>query len=1298
MHVPKFTLEVPGGFRLYHSGALVELPNRKLACLLTYLACVAPQPQSRERLANLLWGAHSDARARHNLRQALSRLRQMLGPDVIMNVGETVVLARDAIACDAVRFDALLRENTAASIAAAAEIYAGAFLEGVAVSETAWNEWLLRERDRLSERAIGAIVAHGESALTSGNAESAMRCGRRAIAFDNFREDAHRLVLKGLSAAGRNSEALRHYQDLAAFLKTELNAAPAEETSLLAAALGQGRPSAGSTAPMAEAIPVAPPQRNIRLDGAERRQVTVLVCNAATAASLHPASVDPEDIRHPLSSFRRVAADIVASFGGCITSSLGNSVQACFGYPEAHEQDAVQAARAGIAIIEAVQDGGAASGPVLQARVGIAVGLVVIGEGPGPDGRAHPVVIGEAPTQALQLQGLAAPGEIIVSRETRLLLDPTFELRPIQAVSLRGTTQPLEAWLVDGERGEIHSPNARNGDMPPPLVGRQEEFELLRRRWDQAKRGQGRVVLISGEPGIGKSCIAEHLLAALGEDEPAGLRYFCSPHHAMRPLHPYIRQVENSAGLSSAGSPAEKLDRLAAWIKTISTNVTRDVALMGELLMLPPDERYPALKQAPQQKRELVMTAYSEWLAGLAARRPVVVLFEDIHWIDPTSLDLLDRTITQIAHLPVLLIATFRPEHKPAWVGQPHVSLLHLNRLGRRDSAAIINEVACDKPLPALIVDRIIDRTDGVPLFIKELSRHMLESGLLNETANGHALEGRMPPLSIPTKLRVVLSVRLERLGTARELALIGAVIGRRFSRELVAAVLDAESADLDEALGRLVASGLVSRRGTPPDDSYAFTHALVHDAAYDMILKDERRRLHSRIADILIDRFSAHADGPPEIVAHHLSRAGRAGEAADYWAAAARSAHARWANRESAEFFELALSAIDALPRTPATLQSAIDLRFEMKNALTPLGEFDRIIDHLREARILIDQLEDPQRLCQFNVHMCQTLGFSGKSHEAVAFGQEGKRLAESRNDSRLLIEATVFLAMAYFTVVDYRQAERLFLEVLQLLENEPSGKRFALAGFPGITAGAYLTRINAVRGEFEQGILYGETAVRQAEDLAQPYSLSISIWCLADLHLTRGDIARAVELFERGLALSRQWDLPFLAAGHSASLGYAYALTNRADEGLPLLEQAMTVFEKMRHQLALSLFLVPLGEAYVMAGRFGQAGDLARRTLKLAQESGHRGSETGSLYILADVAMRTDSLDEAELQYRDALALAEDLGMRPLMARCRQGLANVRARRSEPEKARIDLAAATAMYRDMGMGFWLRQLEASI
>jgi DNA-binding SARP family transcriptional activator/class 3 adenylate cyclase len=1294
---PSFTLRVLGGFHLSLSGVSIKIPTRKLACLLTYLACAAPAPQRREKLADLLWGAQGEERARHNLRQALLRLRTLLGYEAITSLGDAVFLTPGAFECDVVRFEDLLAENSLASIAAAADLYGGPLLEDVSVGDLAWNEWLLRERDRLSERAVGAIVAQGESGLTAGDAERAIQCGRRAIAIDNFREDAHRLVLKGLAAAGRNSEALRRYQGLVTLLKAELDAEPDTETRRLAQALGGGSffpQGSADSAPRSDPPPAAAPQPSAGgqetawLEGAERRQMTVLVCNVEPAAS-HPAPADPEDMRAFILAFHQAAADTVASFGGRLIGSPGNAVQALFGYPEAREQDAVQAVRAGMALVQAVEALGVASGGPLRTSVGVAAGLVVV---EGSEWGGEPVVIGEAPALARRLQTLAPPGGIVVSRETRPLLAGRFELRPSEAVSPRGATRAFEAWLVYGETDEG---GGAEDDTPVPRVGRQEELDLLLRRWEQVRQGEGRVVLLSGEPGIGKSFIAQHLIAALDGDQPAHLRYFCSPHHTMRPFHPYIGQVERSAGLSSAGGAAEKLDRLAALIEPASTDVVRDVALLAELLALPPDERYPARGETPQQKRELVMTAHLQMLEGLAAQRPVVALFEDIHWIDPTSLDLLDRTIARIAHLPVLVIATFRPEFQLAWVGQPHVTLLHLNRLGRRESAALINQVCRDHPPPGPIVDQIIDRADGVPLFLTELSKHLLESGLLNENQEGAAVPGPPPSLSMPMTLQAALSVRLEGLGAAKRLALIGSTIGRQFSRELIAAIVEPDFPQLDEALHRLTASGLVSRRGAPPNATYVFAHVLGRDAAYALNLKNQRRRLHSKIADVLIDRFFAHPEGSPEIVAHHLSQAGRTGEAAVYWVKAGRAAQARWANRECADFFDLALDAIDETARGPETLRQAIDLRFEMKNALIPLGEFDRIIAHLREARILIDQLGDPQRLCQFQVHMCQVLGLSGKSDDAITFGQDAERLARSLGDTRLLVEATVLLAIAHFTVTDYQQAEPLFLQVLQLLETVPRSERFALAGSPQVTARAFLTRIKTLHGEFEQGIRHGETGVREAESLEHPYNLALSIWCLADLHLARGDIAYSVNLLERGLAVSRQWDLPFLAAGYSASLGYAHSLTDRADEGLPLLEQAMGVFEAMRHQLALSLFRVLLGEAYVLGGRLDQASTLARDALKLAQASVQRSGEVGFLRILADISERTGRLEEAEAQYREAGALAEGLGMRPLAARCRQGLASVYARMANQKKARDELAAATAMYRDMGVGFWLGRLD---
>ncbi len=1315
---PSFTLRVLGRFQLSRSGVPLEIPTRKLACLLTYLACTAPLPQSREKLADLLWGAHTEDRARHNLRQALSRLRALLGRDAILSSGDTVLLARGAFDCDVVRFDALLEEGSIDARAAAADLYGGSLLEDVSVTDATWTAWLLSERARLSERAVGTIVALGERELASGHADLAMAGGQRAIAIDNFREDAHRLVLKSFIASGRNAEALRHYQNLVALLKADLGAEPDAETRLLADARGQRRVSSGPAyadgrgseaawpdAARGDAVAPVPDDGLVprgraadpeaeRLDGAQRRQVTILVCSAKPTAQ-HPAPTDPEDVRALVVAFHDAAAEAVASFGGVVIARPGHSVHACFGYPQTREQDAVQATRAGIALVEAVQRLGAASGTPLQASVGIAAGLVVVEPGLDPGGEGAPVMIGEAPALALQLQALATPGEIIVSSETRPFLEPRFELRPSGAIRLRGIAPPLTAWIVAGETDDVAGPGGRGEEARTPLIGRREEFDLLLRRWEQAKQGQGRVVLLSGEPGIGKSYLAEHLLAAVAKDRPVKLKYFCSPHYAIRPFHPYIRQVERGAGLAQAWNPAEKLDRLAALVGPTSADVTRDVALLADLLSLPADERYPQRAETPQQKRDLVMTAYLELLQGLSAQQPVVLLFEDIHWIDPTSLDLLDRTISRLADLPVLLIATCRPEHQPVWVGQPHVTLLHLSRLGREDSTAVIDDVARDTPLPRALVGRIAERADGVPLFLRELSKHVVESRLLEEAPAGAA--ARAPsPLAIPRTLQAALSVRLEGLGAAKAVALVGSVIGRSFSRELVAAVVGGRALDLDDALYRLTASGLVSRRGAPPNPTYAFTHALGRDAAYGMILKDQRRRLHSKIADVLIDRFSAGPEGLPEVVAYHLSEAGRTGEAVDYWVAASLSARARWANRECAAFLDLALRAVEDLPRTPETLRQAIDLRFEMKNALTPLGTFGRIIDTLLEAQGLIDQLDDGRRRCQLQVHMCQVLGLSGKAGEAIPFGRDAARLARSLGDPRLLVEATVFLATAHFTVTDYEEAERLFLRVLRLLEDVPPGERFALAGAPEITARMFLTGTNAVRGRFEQGIQYGEAALRQAEDLQQPYSLGLSIWCLADLHLTRGDVSQAVALLERGLAVARQWDLPILAAAHSGSLGYAYALTNRTDEGLPLLEQAVSDFEAMRHQFGLSLFRVPLGEAYVLGGRLDDAADLARKALALARNGGQPGGEAGSLHILADVAAHAGDFDQAEMQYREALSLAEGLGMRPLAARCRHGLATLNAGRDDTRAAAHDFAAATAMYRDMGMAFWLERLDA--
>jgi class 3 adenylate cyclase/DNA-binding SARP family transcriptional activator len=847
---PRFGLSLLGGFELTGPDGVVDLPSKKLAGLLAYLACTTPRPQSREKLSALLWGSHFDAQAKQNLRQALSRLRKVLGDDALESDGEVVSLNAAAVLCDVSRFEILVREGSRDALSAAADLYRGRFIDDVTVNEEGWNEWLTGERERLLDLALGAMMGLGEQELAVGRAGHALKAGQRAIALNNMREDAHRLIVQALAATGRKAEALKHYQDLVALLKRELNTEPDAATRSLVAELRTTEPSSSPAVKIeTSALPqpdrlsiVVLPVGNMRRDheeqsadnpaadgdaavsavavrsgSPERRQLTIMVCNMVGSVPLS-GRLDPEDMHDQIAAFHKVVADVVAQFDGFVAQHLSDGVLVYFGYPAAHEHDTEQAVRAGLAILEAVGTLKASCNMSLQARAGIATGLVVVGEHLGAGDKRQHAAIGETPDLAARLQAMASPGEVVIAASTRRLVGRMFDCRALDAIEVKGLPQPVEAWQVRRETAGVSRFEARRTGELSPLMGRQEEIELLLRRWGQAKVGEGRVVLLSGEPGIGKSRIAESLLAAREGEPHARLRYFCSPHQTHSPLYPFIAQLERAASFKSGSSARAKLDRLEALLKPAAKNVPRDLALIADLLSVPVDERYPALAVSPTQKREMTLTAILDQLDGVAARSPVLIVFEDAHWIDPTSLDLLDRTVARVANLPVLLVVTGRPELQPSWIGQPHVTMLTLSRLGRRDSAGILDGVTKGKVLPETVVEQILAHTDGVPLFIEELTSTLLESGVLRETADGYLLDGPLPPLAIPSTLQDSLVARLDRLGSVKDVAQIGAAIGREFSHELIAAVSAFAPMDLDAALERLTASGLISRRGMPPD------------------------------------------------------------------------------------------------------------------------------------------------------------------------------------------------------------------------------------------------------------------------------------------------------------------------------------------------------------------------------------------------------------------------------------------------------------------------------------------------
>ncbi len=674
---PAFRLALLGRFELTGPQGIVDLPSRKLAGLLAYLACTAPRPQPREKLSALLWGSHFDAQAKQNLRQALYRLRKMLGHDAIEGDGEVVSLNAAVICCDVGRFEALVHEGSRDALSAAADLYRGQLVDDVALGEEGWNEWLAGERERLFELALGAMVELGEQELAAGRAEHALKAGQRAIALDTMREDAHRLIVQALAATGRKAEALKHYQDLALLLERELSTEPDAATRALVAELRSTQPPIGSppVTKVAEPAPPRPDRPSIavvpfanvskgpeqevnaespaargeeassavaaRSRSPERRQLTVMVCTMVGSMSLS-ARLDPEDMHDLIAAFRNLVADVVARFDGFVAQNLGDGVLVYFGYPAAHEHDAEQAVRAGLAILDAVGTLKAAS-VALQASAGIATGLVVVGEQLATGDTRQHVAIGETPDLAARLHAAAAPGEVVIAAGTRRLVGRLFDCCALPAIDVKGRPQPVEAWQVRGEAAGVSRFEARRTGALTPLVGRQEEIDRLLRRWDQARLGEGRVVLLSGEPGIGKSRIAENLLARLEGEPHARLRYFCSPHHADSPLYPFIAQLEHAAGFEPGSDVGAKLDKLTALLEPTATNLPRDVALIAELLGVATDGRYPALAVSPQQKREMTLTALLDQLDGVAAQRPVLIVLEDAHWIDPTSLDLLDE-------------------------------------------------------------------------------------------------------------------------------------------------------------------------------------------------------------------------------------------------------------------------------------------------------------------------------------------------------------------------------------------------------------------------------------------------------------------------------------------------------------------------------------------------------------------------------------------------------------------------------------------------------------------------------
>ena len=982
-------------------------------------------------------------------------------------------------------------------------------------------------------------------------------------------------------------------------------------------------------------------------DSAERRQVTVLFSDLVGSTALS-ARMDPEDLREVISAYQTCVAETVGRLGGFIAKFMGDGVLVYFGYPHAHEDDAERAVRAGLELVAAVS--GLKTHALLQTRIGIATGLVVVGDLIGSGASQEQAIVGETPNLAARLQGVAEPNSVVIANSTRKLVGNLFELEDLGSQELKGIAGPVRAWAALRPASVESRFEAMHASALTELVGREEELELLLRRWSRAKTGEGQVVLLSGEPGIGKSRLTAALLERLATEPHTRLRYFCSPQHTDSALYPIISQMERAAGFAHDDTAKAKLDKLDTLLAQ-SFTPRQDAALIAEMLSLPNDGRYPTLELAAQQRRQKTLEALTAQLEALSRSNPVLMIFEDVHWIDPTSLEALGRTVARIRTLSALLIITYRPEFAPPWIGQPHVTALTINRLGDWEIAAMIDLVTGNKALPASIRLDIIERTDGIPLFVEEMTKAVLEA---ESQGDAQQTAAAIPPsaLAVPASLHASLMARLDRLGSAKDVAQIGAAIGRECSHPLLAAVVAEPEAELQSALDRLMTAGLLFRQGAPPHATYLFKHALVQDAAYGSLLREPRRALHARIAETLESQFSEVAENQPELLARHCSEAGLIEKAAGLWGKAGQRSLARSALIEAIGQLTRALGLIAALPATKTMRRDQINLQVALANALmhtkgyaTPetkaaLGEARSLIE---KAEALGEPPDDPLLLFSILYGFWATnfVGYNGDALRELAL--QSLALAEKQTATGPLLVAHRLMGSSLSTTGDLVEGRTHLDKAIALYdraEDSPLATRFGQD--VGVVTLSWRSWTAWVLGYPEAALADADIAVKNAREIGHAPTLIYALLFGSSTHAFCGNYATARALSYELVALAGEKGASFWEAHAMTNQGCLLALTGDVADPVDMITSALSTYQSTGATVFVPWYASTLAGAYAKLGQFNDAWRCIREALTAVETTKERWCEAEVHRIAAEIALKSAQSDRAEANFQRALSVA--------------------------------------------------------
>jgi TOMM system kinase/cyclase fusion protein len=1036
-------------------------------------------------------------------------------------------------------------------------------------------------------------------------------------------------------------------------------------------------------------LPAKPPTS---ASDAERRQLTVLFCDLVDSTSL-AGQLDPEDLREVVRAYQQTCAEVIRRFDGHIAQYLGDGLLVYFGYPHAHEDDAQRAVRTGLGIVEAI---GALNtrlepdkGIRLAVRLGMHTGLVVVGEMGGRERQEH-LALGETPNIAARLQALAAHNTVVISAATARLVEGYFAVQPLGAQPLKGVAYPIEILRVLGTSAAQSRLEAMAPRGHTPLVGREEEVALLRQRWAQVQDGLGQVVLLSGEAGIGKSRLVQVLREQIVGASATRIECHCSPHAQHSAFYPVITHLERALALAHDDTPDEKLHKLETALAQSAFSLPEIAPLFAALLSLPTPTHYPPPTLTPQRQRQKTLEALLAWLMQETDTHPVLFVMEDLHWVDPSTLEFLNLVVDQGPTARLLTVLTCRPGFQSPWGLRAHLTPLALQRLSPLQVAGMVEQVTGGRSLPVEVRQQIIARTDGVPLFVEEVTKLVVESGLLTEQDGRYELMGPLPPLAIPATLHDSLMARLDQLSTAKAVAQLGATLGRTFSYELIQAVAPLDETTLQQALARLVEAELLYQRGLPPQATYLFKHALIQEAAYQSLLKSTRQQFHQRIAQVLEGQFFEIAEMQPELVAHHYTEAGLSEQALHYWQQAGQRAIQCSANVEAIAHVQRGLELLTTLPDTPQRTQHELDLLTTLGPALLSTKGYaaPEVVQAYTRARALCQQVGETP--AHFPVLWNLWIFYLARSEHqtAMELGEQCLQLAQRVQDAALLLEAHLAIGISWFYLGKPTLACTRLEHTITLYDpKQHHVLAYRYGGVdPGMAGFGYDAWALWMRGYPAQARAQSAKALRLAQQLAHPYTLARTLYYDTILCQLCRDAPAVRDQAEAAITVATAQRFALVQALGPIMRGWAIAVQEHSTEGLVQIRQGLDIYQSTGAEFQRPHFLTLLAEASGLLGQPESGLAALGEALTLMEKTGERYYEAelhrqrGELLLLREAtshpAQGSQDQHEAERCFQHALDVSRQQQAKSLELRAATSLSRLWQRQGKRDAARQVLA----------------------